>query len=108
MTQPRGKQDWQLESHAIWYDRTTGIWQPVWLEEVPETHVRRWRWVPDIDRRSLELNVRVAEPDRQGLRLNVVLSQHGQVLADDSYSVDNGDVQRQIVLRGTDMALDRS
>jgi beta-galactosidase/beta-glucuronidase len=108
MTQPRGKQDWQLESHAIWYDRTTGIWQPVWLEEVPATHIAALRWMPDIDRHSLELNVRVAQPDRPGLRLNVLLTQHGRVLADDSYSVDNGDVQREIVLRETDMGLGRS
>ena len=33
--QPRGKQDWQAEPHDIWYHRTTGIWQPVWLEQVP-------------------------------------------------------------------------
>ncbi len=32
LAQPRGKQDWQQEPHAIWYHRTTGIWQPVWLE----------------------------------------------------------------------------
>jgi len=31
VTQPRGKQDWQEQPHAIWYHRTTGIWQPVWL-----------------------------------------------------------------------------
>ena len=37
LRQPRGKQDWQPEPHAIWYDRTTGIWQPVWLEHVPAT-----------------------------------------------------------------------
>src|SRR4051812_24736380 len=30
LTKPRGKQDWQLEPHAIWYPRTTGIWQTVW------------------------------------------------------------------------------
>ncbi|WP_233565909.1 sugar-binding domain-containing protein [Cellulomonas sp. PhB143] len=35
VAQPRGKQDWQVDPHAIWYDRTTGIWQPVWLETVP-------------------------------------------------------------------------
>ena len=33
-TMPRGKQDWEPTPHAIWYDRTTGIWQPVWLEPV--------------------------------------------------------------------------
>src|SRR5690606_14875484 len=36
---PRGKQDWRADPHAIWYRRTTGIWKPVWLEEVAATHV---------------------------------------------------------------------
>ena len=35
LEQPRGKQDWQDEPHDIWYPRTTGIWQTVWLEAVP-------------------------------------------------------------------------
>ena len=38
---PRGKQDWHLEPHAIWYPRTTGIWQPVWLEVVSDPHIGR-------------------------------------------------------------------
>lgn len=37
--QPRGKQDWQTPAHSIWYDRTSGIWQPVWLEAVPRVYV---------------------------------------------------------------------
>ena len=37
--QPTGKQDWELEPHGIWYHRTTGIWQTVWLEAVPRTHI---------------------------------------------------------------------
>src|SRR5205085_6774639 len=37
LAKPRGKQDWQLEPHSIWYPRTTGIWQSVWLEIVPPT-----------------------------------------------------------------------
>ncbi|MGZ5271758.1 MAG: sugar-binding domain-containing protein, partial [Ramlibacter sp.] len=37
LTKPRGKQDWQLEPHSIWYPRTTGIWQTVWIERVPRT-----------------------------------------------------------------------
>ncbi len=35
LSKPRGKQDWQLEPHSIWYPRTTGIWQSVWLEKAP-------------------------------------------------------------------------
>ncbi len=29
VAQPRGKQEWQVEPHGIWYSRTTGIWQTV-------------------------------------------------------------------------------
>jgi beta-galactosidase/beta-glucuronidase len=35
LEKPRGKQDWQLEPHSIWYPRTSGIWQTVWIERVP-------------------------------------------------------------------------
>jgi beta-galactosidase/beta-glucuronidase len=31
-TIPRGKQYWEPKSRGIFYTRTTGIWQPVWLE----------------------------------------------------------------------------
>jgi beta-galactosidase/beta-glucuronidase len=42
--QPRGKQDWLEQPHVIWYHRTTGIWQPVWLEAVPRMSVRTLAW----------------------------------------------------------------
>ncbi|HWU59830.1 MAG TPA: glycoside hydrolase family 2 TIM barrel-domain containing protein [Microbacteriaceae bacterium] len=44
LTQPRGKQDWHEHPHAIWYQRTTGIWQTVWLEAVPETAIEHLIW----------------------------------------------------------------
>ena len=36
LAQPRGKQDWRNKPHIIWYNRTSGIWQPVWLEPVSD------------------------------------------------------------------------
>ena len=45
--QPRGKQ--VLRPHGIWYTAVTGIWQTVWLEPVPEVHVRGLRVVADAD-----------------------------------------------------------
>jgi beta-galactosidase/beta-glucuronidase len=38
---PRGKQFWEPKSRGIWYTRTTGLWQPVWLEAVPDPHLER-------------------------------------------------------------------
>lgn len=47
VTQPRGKQDWREEPHVIWYHRTTGIWQPVWLEAVPVVAIDWVHWSSD-------------------------------------------------------------
>ena len=44
---PRGKQDWKPEPHGIWYQRSTGIWRSVWLEEVPATHIIDSAWTYD-------------------------------------------------------------
>lgn len=49
-TIPRGKQFWFEKSDSIWYTRTTGIWQTVWLEPVSSTHISKLRLTPDIDR----------------------------------------------------------
>jgi hypothetical protein len=51
--QPRGKQVRKPE--GIWYTPTTGIWQTVWLEPVPETWVDGLRLYPDIDAGVLEI-----------------------------------------------------
>ncbi len=37
---PRGKQYWEPKSAKIFYTRTSGIWQPVWLETTGENHLR--------------------------------------------------------------------
>ena len=110
LRQPRGKQDWQREPHAIWYDRTSGIWQPVWLEEVPATRIFSLRWSPDVDARSLTLIVRlrVGRPAHGPLRLRVVLRLGGHVLVDDSYLADRGELQRRITLVENDMSLGNS
>jgi beta-galactosidase/beta-glucuronidase len=39
LEQPRGKQDWEVEPHLIWYPRTSGIWQTVWLERLPSMFI---------------------------------------------------------------------
>ena len=36
---PRGKQSWTLKSKGIFYTRTSGIWQPVWLEATGEEYL---------------------------------------------------------------------
>ncbi|MEP7272448.1 MAG: sugar-binding domain-containing protein [Acidobacteriota bacterium] len=52
---PRGKQFWEPKSRAIWYTRTTGIWQPVWIEAAGATHIARLRITPDVDNSQVSI-----------------------------------------------------
>src|SRR6218665_3709969 len=61
-TMPRGKQDWQPTPHAIWYDRTTGIWQPVWLEPVPATYVTSFHLTPDLPQSRVTVEAQLNRP----------------------------------------------
>ncbi len=45
---PRGKQSPGYRNRGCLYTRTTGIWQTVWMEPVPETHLKRPRITPDV------------------------------------------------------------
>ncbi len=98
LAKPRGKQDWQLRPHSIWYPRATGIWQTVWLEKVAETHLGTLRWTPNLERWEIGLEARLEGPRRDGLRLQVKLHVGDLLLADDTYAVVAGEVHRRIAL----------
>lgn len=50
---PRGKQSERRESHGCDYTRTTGIWQSVWLEFVPESFIKSVKYYTNPDDSSL-------------------------------------------------------
>jgi len=58
-TIPRGKQFWEQESKAIWYARTTGIWQTVWLEAVHKTHIQKLRFTPVFDSGDVKIEFEI-------------------------------------------------
>jgi beta-galactosidase/beta-glucuronidase len=98
LSKPRGKQDWQLEPHSIWYPRTSGIWQTVWLERVPACRIGWLRWTSNLERWEIGLEARVDGPARDDLRLNVKMRAGDVLLVDDTYGVINGEVHRRIAL----------
>ncbi|MBQ7598450.1 MAG: glycoside hydrolase family 2 [Clostridia bacterium] len=51
--QNRGKQ--ASYSHGFWYTATSGIWQTVWLEAVPQAYIKGYRLTPDIDSETLKI-----------------------------------------------------
>jgi hypothetical protein len=63
-TIPRGKQR-TAEFGAPWfYTPTTGIWQTVWLEPLPERAIEFLRITPDFDAREVEFEVGGEGPKR--------------------------------------------
>jgi beta-galactosidase/beta-glucuronidase len=88
VTLPRGKQYWEEKSAGIFYTRTTGIWQSVWLEPVSPTHVSRIRLTPDIDHNELKLQAFIGGL-RQGtnVQLQVEVSFQGEFVAQDTFKV---------------------
>ena len=54
-TLPRGKQYWKERSEDIFYTATTGIWQTVWLEPLPDRCLESVRLHPDLDAGTVEV-----------------------------------------------------
>jgi beta-galactosidase/beta-glucuronidase len=98
LEKPRGKQDWQLNPHSIWYPRTTGIWQTVWLERVPEMRIQQLIWTSNVERWEIGLDASVSAPLSAKLRLSVKLALGDLILAHDQYTVVAGEVHRRIAL----------
>jgi beta-galactosidase/beta-glucuronidase len=103
--QPRGKQDWLPEPHQIWYHRTTGIWQPVWLESVLRAHIVDVRWTPDVPGRKLGLAVAFSIAGN-ALLLRATLRLGDRILVDDMYSVHGLGLLRDITLERAIASLD--
>jgi beta-galactosidase/beta-glucuronidase len=63
---PQGKQDWEERPHGIWYERSTGIWRSVWLEQVPAQHVTGMHWAFDMPRAAVDLGITLARRPNGG------------------------------------------
>lgn len=98
LEKPRGKQDWQVEPHSIWYPRTTGIWQTVWIEQVSRTYIGTLRWTPHVEGFALDFEVRTAGDPCTEVEVDVELWHEQRLLAHDRYRVMDGEATRRLVL----------
>ncbi len=88
VAQPRGKQDWEIEPHGIWYPRTTGIWQPVWLEAIPRTAVTHVAWAPNLPDGSVQMSLELNNRPRSRATVSVTVQFEGRFLARVQFSQD--------------------
>jgi len=66
--QPTGKQSARYESYGCLYTRTTGIWQTVWLENVPCAYVANVRYTPLPAQSTLLIEAECVNADGMTLR----------------------------------------
>lgn len=98
LAKPRGKQDWEPVPHEIWYPRTSGIWQTVWLEVRPSIHLSTLHWSANTERWEIALQARLQGELAGNLSLRVRLEAGGDRLADDTYAVTHTTLNRSITL----------
>ena len=68
--QPRGKQ--VNHPSGIYYTPSTGIWQTVWLEPVPQAYIESLKIVPDLDGRQVKVTVKCSgKSDHERVTLRV-------------------------------------
>ncbi len=81
--QPSGKQCHEFASFGCFYTRTTGIWQSVWLEIVPDTYLCQLETIPDPDNGSAHLRVFTNAP-ASGLKITAKATLDGKAVGEAS------------------------
>ena len=84
--QPHGKQCESFDSQGCDYTRTTGIWQTVWLEFVPETYIQSVEYYPNITEGTVLVQAKLCGAGT----FTVKASFEGRPCGEASASAENG------------------
>jgi beta-galactosidase/beta-glucuronidase len=87
--QPGGKQCPDFYSRGCHYTRTTGIWQPVWMEPVSPFGLENCQIVPDLDGSRFVVVPRFYA-QRRGLRFRATLLDDGEPVSQVEVAAGNG------------------
>ncbi|MHA6732015.1 glycoside hydrolase family 2 protein [Devosia sp. A369] len=89
---PRGKQDWLEAPHSIWYHRTSGIWQPVWLSVVPALHLTDIHLVPDLTNARVRCDIRLNTMPAAPTTVTIRLSTQGKPIAEQTMMLNDAEL----------------
>ena len=82
-TIPRGKQFWKEKSESIWYTRSTGIWQTVWLEPVNKIYISNVKMTPDVDNGKVAIEYELSGQNKESiLSCDIKISFKDRVIVD--------------------------
>lgn len=81
--QARGKQ--VSNPSGIYYTSVTGIWQTVWIEQVPKTYIKDYNVVTDIDHSTVIVQPEIVNP-RSGDQYIVSVLRSGKLVTQAAFS----------------------
>ena len=96
-TIPRGKQSWHEKPFGIWYTRTSGIWQSVWLEAHDKCFIESTKMTSDLNSMSEIFDFKVSK-DCLGKQLEIEISHENELIVCDSFKILSCEFTRQIQL----------
>ena len=92
-TIPRGKQYWLENPESIWYKRSSGIWQSVWIEPVNKNYITDFRCTPLFDQGSVEFNIKTKSA-KKNTKIMIQISFGDTLIAEDIITVNNIETKR--------------
>lgn len=102
--QPIGKQSWKRENFAVWYTKTIGIWQSVWIEETGDAYLTELVMTPKADECKLEVNAQINSLADATLEYDVTFN--GIPISKGMLELKNGKADFDIGLRNYDPSPD--
>ena len=104
LEQPRGKQEWLPELHVIWYHRTSGIWQSVWLETVPVIRLQTIQWGFDQATWEITFVAELNEAPRQMVNLRIEFALQDDPIGAVTIEANSRTISGRYSLRGAQEA----
>lgn len=67
-----------LKRGGIWYTAQSGIWQTVWLEEVPENYIEHIKITPVLKKSAVLFEIAAKNPESA----QITIFEHGEIIAE--------------------------
>lgn len=93
--QPTGKQSTDYYSSGCNYTRTTGIWQTVWLEFVPDARIESIKVFPNVENCSVDIQAEIVGSGK----LEVLALYQERIMGAASVTTDGGQVTAHLDLK---------
>ncbi len=95
---PRGKQYWKPQSESIFYTRTSGIWQTVWMEPVSAAHIESVRITAGMD--GLAQFYAVVAGASPGTEFRAIVASEGTTVGSAAVPAADGHVAATVQVQG--------